>query len=87
MAVNPNYQRQGIGSMMLRGICDEADRYKRHALGMYSHYPMAFHCTRNLAVRPSVRLRVLMVLLQACFGCLDDRIRGSLPVDGVQDIN
>ena len=31
MAVNPSYQRQGIGSMMMRRICEETDRYGRCA--------------------------------------------------------
>lgn len=31
MAVNPNYQRRGIGSMMMQRICDEADQHGRSA--------------------------------------------------------
>lgn len=31
MAVNPSYQRQGIGSMMMRRICEETDRNGRCA--------------------------------------------------------
>jgi Acetyltransferase (GNAT) domain len=31
MAVNPSYQRQGIGSMMMRRICEETDRHGRCA--------------------------------------------------------
>lgn len=31
MAVNPSYQRQGIGSMMMQRICEETDRHGRCA--------------------------------------------------------
>ena len=31
MAVNPIYQRQGIGSMMMQRICEEADQHGRYA--------------------------------------------------------
>jgi ribosomal protein S18 acetylase RimI-like enzyme len=31
MGVNPRYQRQGIGSMMMRRICEETDRHGRCA--------------------------------------------------------
>jgi ribosomal protein S18 acetylase RimI-like enzyme len=31
MAVNPDHQRQGIGSMMMQRICEETDRHGRHA--------------------------------------------------------
>jgi ribosomal protein S18 acetylase RimI-like enzyme len=31
MAVNPSFQRRGIGSMMMRRICEETDRYRRCA--------------------------------------------------------
>jgi ribosomal protein S18 acetylase RimI-like enzyme len=31
MAVNPDYQRQGIGSRMMERMCEEIDRHGRHA--------------------------------------------------------
>ncbi|EHK16818.1 uncharacterized protein TRIVIDRAFT_65437 [Trichoderma virens Gv29-8] len=31
MAVNPSYQRRGIGSMMMQRICEETDRHGRYA--------------------------------------------------------
>ena len=31
MAVNPDHQRQGIGSMMMQRICEETNRHGRHA--------------------------------------------------------
>lgn len=31
MAVNPNHQRHGIGSMMMQRICEETDRHGRYA--------------------------------------------------------
>ena len=31
MAVNPDHQRQGIGSMLMQNICNEIDRHGRCA--------------------------------------------------------
>jgi len=77
MSVNPDHQRQGIGSMLMQRICEEADLHGD--MRMCSLRLEEFHCMRNSALKLSAMWIHRKGQEQVCFDHLN-RGRSLRPV-------
>ena len=57
ISVDPAYQRQGVGSMLMQWGCDEADRYERDAFVLASPAAVRLYAKFGFEVVGEVRTK------------------------------